>query len=38
MAKVYVVGAGPGDKGLISVKGMDAIKKADAIVYDRLVD
>lgn len=38
MAKVYIVGAGPGDKGLISVKGMDAIKKADAIVYDRLVD
>src|SRR3712207_5227467 len=38
MAKVYIVGAGPGDKGLISVKGMNCIKDADLIVYDRLVD
>lgn len=38
MAKVYIVGAGPGDRGLISIRGMEAIKKADLIVYDRLVD
>ena len=36
--KVYLVGAGPGDPGLISVKGIDCLKKADVIVYDRLLD
>ncbi len=34
--KVYIVGAGPGDWRLISVKGLDAIKKADVILYDFL--
>jgi uroporphyrinogen III methyltransferase/synthase len=35
---VYLVGAGPGDYKLISVKAAEYIKKADTIVYDRLAD
>ena len=37
MGKVYLVGAGPGDPGLITVKGMELLKKADLIVYDSLI-
>jgi uroporphyrin-III C-methyltransferase len=34
---VYIVGAGPGDPGLITLKGLQAISKADVILVDRLV-
>jgi uroporphyrinogen III methyltransferase / synthase len=36
--KVFLVGAGPGDVGLITVKGLDAIQKAEVILYDRLAN
>lgn len=36
--KVYIVGAGPGDWQLISVKGLDIVKKADCILYDFLAN
>ena len=33
---VYLIGAGPGDPGLITVKGLEFIKQCDTIIYDRL--
>ena len=36
--KAYIVGAGPGDPGLITVKGLEAIQRADVIIYDRLMN
>lgn len=36
--KVFLIGAGPGDIKLITVKGLDCIKQADVIVYDRLAN
>lgn len=35
--KVYLIGAGPGDPGLITVKGRGLIDEADCIVYDNLI-
>jgi uroporphyrinogen III methyltransferase/synthase len=34
---VYIVGAGPGDPGLITVKGLELLRRADVIIYDRLI-
>ena len=34
--KVYLIGAGPGDTGLITMKGIEALKEADVVVYDHL--
>lgn len=35
--KVWLVGAGPGDIGLFTIKGMEVLKSADVVVYDSLV-
>jgi uroporphyrin-III C-methyltransferase len=36
--KVFIVGAGPGDPRLITVWGVECLRMADAVVYDRLID
>ena len=36
--KVYLAGAGPGDPGLLTVKGAQALAGAQVVVYDRLLD
>jgi uroporphyrinogen III methyltransferase/synthase len=37
MSIVYLIGAGPGDPGLITVRGMECLASADVVLYDHLV-
>jgi len=36
--KVYLIGAGPGDPGLLTIKGRDCLASADVVIYDYLAN
>ncbi|MDD5011602.1 MAG: uroporphyrinogen-III C-methyltransferase, partial [Phycisphaerae bacterium] len=36
-SKVYIVGAGPGSSGLISLRALQILRRADCVLYDRLI-
>ena len=36
--KVVLLGAGPGEWGLLTLKGAEILKKADCVIYDRLLN
>lgn len=35
--KVYIIGTGPGDEELLTLKAVKVLKKCTAVLYDRLV-
>ncbi|MBQ7151346.1 MAG: uroporphyrinogen-III C-methyltransferase [Synergistaceae bacterium] len=34
---IYLIGAGPGDSGLLTLRGLEVLKKSEVVIYDRLV-